>query len=412
MSSGANIGDGKSTGIGDDPVDMGTFEKLQLGWLNYETAQAGQRSEHKLGPSTANTKQAQALLTVLPDKSVPLELGAPCVSCGSRYYWSSQGNDLNTTMTKPVTAAGSLRAKVRYEAEEDWDYAFLEASPDAGATWSPVATNLSDTANDQSGFNASRTGLTGSVTTWTDLSAVLPAGTNAVRFRYQTDGAVAESGFRVDDITVGGTPIGTAETDDGWAFDGFRTTTGSEDRRFANYYLSENRQYVSYDESLRTAYNFGFLDKTPDLVESYPYQNGLLVNYWDTSQSDNNVGDHPGKGLILPVDANPDFYHSFDGQLLRPRVLSFDSTFGLERTDAITVNKNSRPTTIPSRAAVPVFDDTRSWWSNTDVHAATGSHVGRYQPGWNGVEVPKTGTLIRVKSVSATGFMQVQVSPK
>ena len=68
-------------------------------------------------------------------------------------------------------------------------------------------------------------------------------------------------------------------------------------------------QYDGYDASLRTAYNFGFLNTRPDWVETYPYQNGLLVSYWDESQTDNNVGDHPGSGLILPVDAHPTFHH-------------------------------------------------------------------------------------------------------
>ena len=59
-----------------------------------------------------------------------------------------------------------------------------------------------------------------------------------------------------------------------------------------------------------------------------------------------------------------------------------------------------------------MFDDTRTWWKDADEHASTGSHVGRYEPGWYGVDVPKTGTTIRVKSVSRTGSMQVSVSPK
>ena len=54
--------------------------------------------------------------------------------------------------------------------------------------------------------------------------------------------------------------IGTAETEDeGWTFDGFRTTTGTEVETFFNAYIAENRQYDGYDTSLETAYNFGFL---------------------------------------------------------------------------------------------------------------------------------------------------------
>ncbi len=46
------------------------------------------------------SKQEQALLTELPDKAVPLELGAPCSTCGSRYFYSDAGDDLNNTMTR------------------------------------------------------------------------------------------------------------------------------------------------------------------------------------------------------------------------------------------------------------------------------------------------------------------------
>ena len=44
-----------------------------------------------------------------------------------------------------------------------------------------------------------------------------------------------------------------------------------------------------YDASLRTAYNFGFLNSRPDWVETYPYQNGLLVSYWNEQYADNKL---------------------------------------------------------------------------------------------------------------------------
>ena len=64
---------------------MGAWEKFQLGWLGaqggqgpfYEVAQAGKKSEHKLGPANSATKQAQALFVVLPDKKVDKNVGAP-----------------------------------------------------------------------------------------------------------------------------------------------------------------------------------------------------------------------------------------------------------------------------------------------------------------------------------------------
>lgn len=108
MSSGANIGDGGPEGIGDDPTDMGVWEKLQLGWLGgpgdpqgtwYDVAFAGERSEHELGPAEGATRNGkQALFVVLPDKEVPLELGAACTGCGSQYFYSGAGDDLNNSM--------------------------------------------------------------------------------------------------------------------------------------------------------------------------------------------------------------------------------------------------------------------------------------------------------------------------
>ena len=223
-------------------------------------------------------------------------------------------------------------------------------------------------------------------------------------FRYWTDVAVAEAGFQVDAVNVDG-----AGDPGGWTFEpdgGFSVTTGQETSLHYNAYLAENRLYSSYDRSLKTAYNFGFLDRRPDWVESYPFQDGVLISYFDTSQLDNNVGDHPGKGLILPIDAHPAPLHWSDGWLMRPRIQAFDATFGLDRTDRLELHKDSRRTVIPSQRAVDTFDDTKSWWSASDGHAHDASHSGsasshdHYQVGWIGVNVPQTGTSIRVRSTS------------
>jgi immune inhibitor A len=432
MSAGANIGDGGPNGIGDHPTDLGTWEKFMLGWLDaqggkgpfYEVAFAGKKSEHKLGPSTTATKQAQALFVVLPRRVVEFSIGAPFA--GSKFYYSGAGDSLDHVMAKQVTLSSSpsLTAKVRFSIEEDWDYAYVVVSTDGGANWTGVPTNLS-TSTDPNGQNFGE-GITGSTGgAWVDLSANLSAyagQTVLLGFRYWTDVAVAEPGISIDEISIDGGAADGAENDGGWTFDpsdGFRVSTGTETQSFFNAYVAEFRGYRGYDTSLKTAYNFGFLNSKPDWVETYPYQDGLLINYWNSQyanpnnprRGENNVGDHPGEGLLLPVDAHPDFFHHPDGHLMRARILTFDSTFGLERTDAITINKNSQPVTIPSRPAVPVFDDTKDWWFADDGHGVP--HVGRHQPGWIGVKVPKTGTTIRVKSVSAQGtLMQVEVAPK
>ena len=58
--------------------------------------------------------------------------------------------------------------------------------------------------------------------------------------------------------------------------------------------------------------------------------------------------------------------------------------------------------------AQPVFNDMLDYWFDTDEHG-TGDHPGFYEPEWMGVDVPKTGTTIKVVNVSRTGVMTVRV---
>ena len=66
------------------------------------------------------------------------------------------------------------------------------------------------------------------------------------------------------------------------------------------------------------------------------------------------------------------------------------------------------PTTVRPEPAQPVFNDRATTGSTSDEHG-TGDHPGFYEPEWMGVDVPKTGTTIRVLKVSKTGVMTVRV---
>ena len=85
----------------------------------------------------------------------------------------------------------------------------------------------------------------------------------------------------------------------------------------------------------------------------------------------------PGGGLILPVDAHPTFFHTYDGQLdpTAHADVRLDVQHGTRPT-AIAIHKDSQKTVIPSQKAVPTFNDTKTWWFNDDGDGATGSHVG------------------------------------
>jgi immune inhibitor A len=297
----------------------------------------------------------------------------------------------------------TLTAKVKYNVELDWDYAYLVVSTNGGTTWTPVPTNLS-TTTDPNGQNFGN-GITGASAVWVDLTADLSAytGNVLIGFRYWTDANTGGFGFMADDINITGYPTDGAETNAGWTYapaSGFHVTNGTESKLYSQYYVAEYRQYRGYDASLKTAYNFGFLDNPAlqNKVEWFPYQDGLLVSLWDTSQKNNNISQHPGSGLLLPIDAHPNILRNASGGAVGNRIQTFDSTFSLDKTDKITLNFNSVPVTFPSQKGVSAFNDTVQYYNSA-------------RPSM-GVINPNTGTIIEIRSISAhDSFMQVQVRP-
>jgi len=403
MSSGSWMGDGTED-IGSKSSHMGAWEKFQLGWLNYEVAYAGQKSEHKLGPMEYNTKQAQGLFVILPKKGVISNIGAPYA--GEKYYYSSAGDKLDNFMYKSFTlpAVATLSAKVKYNIELDWDYAYLVYSTDNGATWTGIQTNLSTTTNPY-GQNYGY-GITGNSAggAWVDLTAsCLPTGNVLLGFRYWTDANTGGFGFMVDDVTVDGFALDGAETDTGWTYKpttGFHPTTGVETKFYNNYYVAEFRTYKGYDSTLKVGpYFFGYTAPKNNFVDHFPYQDGLLINYWDTSQKNNQARLHPGAGLLLPIDAHFATLYRVDGVRWRNRVQTYDSTFTLDPTDALpNLHVANVLSPVPSLPAVSVFDDRVTYYDSTNPQGS--------------VMNPNTGTQIRILSISALGsFMQVQVSP-
>jgi immune inhibitor A len=385
---------------------MGAWEKFQLGWLIPEVARAGVKSVHTLGPMEFNTKKAQGLFVILPKKSVVSNIGAPYA--GSYYYYSgegSEGNYLDNFMYKSfyLAAGSTLAAKVKYNIELDWDYAYLVVSTNGGATWTGLQTDQSTTTN-PNGQNLGY-GITGISGGWVDLTADLSAYTGDVLlgFRYWADKYTNYFGFMVDDINITGFPTDGAETDAGWTYKpttGFHVTTGTESKLFSQYYVAEYRTYKGYDSTLKVGpYYFGYLDNLAlqNYVDHFPYQDGLLINYWDTSQKNNQTLRHPGQGLLLPIDAHYKTLYRVDGGRWSNRIQTYDSTFTLDPTDALNnLHVNSVLSPIPSLPAVKVFDDRTQYYDLTNPQGS--------------VMNPNTGTQIRILSISA-GLMQVEVRP-
>jgi len=234
--------------------------------------------------------------------------------------------------------------------------------------------------------------------------------TAQLRFRMFNDENTHGFGFKVDDIAVG-----TALKEDveggapSWTRDGFVVVdNGTYPVQYTRYYLAENRQYAGYDKTLAEGpYNFGWGVTAPNKVERFPYQNGLLVWYATSLYGDNNTSAHPGWGQSLPVDARATALKWSDGTVARQRIQAFDATFGLEKTDPISLHREvaatggTQSTTLKvgAQAAQPVFDDTdpNRYYDPANPQGST--------------KVAGTGTRIRVvNSNDGKGEMTVQVN--
>ncbi len=148
---------------------------------------------------------------------------------------------------------------------------------------------------------------------------------------------------------------------------------------------------MSFDKYLQCGpYNFGFANRKPDWVEHFPYQDGLLISYWDTSQWTTTPASTPAPGLILPVDANPRRSSGSTAASWRPRVAGYDAPFSLEKSDSFTLHLNGTAELHPgsgSPAAVPTT-------------APTGT---RAQP-THSVKVPNNGVNISVTKQQGTSM--------
>ncbi|MFJ5728540.1 immune inhibitor A domain-containing protein [Streptomyces paradoxus] len=397
MSSGSWLGTGKNE-IGDLPGDMTAWDKMQLGWLNFDKAKAGVTSWHKLGVAEYNTKHKQALVVDLPKKAVTTEIVTPAE--GKTQWWSGSGDNLKNTLTRSVDLTGKSKAQLGldgwYDIEANYDYLYTEVSTDGGANWTALDGTVDGQPIPRDGSD--KPALTGTIDGYKKLAFSLDAYAGKkidLRFRYQTDGGVAQKGFAADAITVtaDGAPVfsdNAESADAAWKATGFSRIGASFTKDYAQYYIAENRQYVSYDKTLKVGpYNFGFTAR-PDWVEHYAYQNGLLIWKWDTSQADNNTSQHKGTGLVLPVDSHPDALKWADGTLMRNRIQAYDSPFSLYRTDGMTLHKADVAKYIPGSKGVSVFNDRKNDYYDESNPTA-------------GVKITDTNTKIKILKEAKDG---------
>lgn len=163
---------------------------------------------------------------------------APAPNATGAYYWSNEGDGIDSRMTREFDLSNvsdaTLRFDVWYEIEGGWDYAYVAASVDDGATWRALsgthATNYDPVGQS---YGPGYTGASGGwVEEEVDLSGF--AGDPVlVRFEYVTDGSTNLGGFAVDNIEV--PELGFVDDGDNsgsWASEGFRQVTGPDEQEW------------------------------------------------------------------------------------------------------------------------------------------------------------------------------------
>lgn len=142
---------------------------------------------------------------------------------GPAALYSGCGENLDRSIVRPVSvpAGGAdLTFDALWDAEEGWDFGYVQVSTDGGSTWTSLATAGTTSEHDPGAVPTvvdHLPGFTGDSGTWQSQTADLSAYAGQevlIGFRYITDPGVNEAGFWVRDIAVGGTEL--PSTLDGW----------------------------------------------------------------------------------------------------------------------------------------------------------------------------------------------------
>ena len=126
---------------------------------------------------------------------------------GGSCWWGNRGDSISSTLTRNLDLSGvagaTLRYRVWFDLEEDWDYGYVQVSTDGGSTWD-ILQGPGTSSENPVGNNFGH-GYTGTSDGWlqeeVDLSGY--AGRRVLlRFHYVTDQALNGIGLCFRDISV------------------------------------------------------------------------------------------------------------------------------------------------------------------------------------------------------------------
>ncbi|KFN04151.1 M6 family metalloprotease domain-containing protein [Bacillus clarus] len=302
-----------------------------------------------LDQSVTKSERPGLLRVNLPDKEVKTIEPA----FGKKFYYSTKGDDLHTTMESPVfdltnATTAKFDYKSLYEIEAGYDFLEVHAVTEDGQK--TLIERLGEKANNK---NADTTNGK-----WIDKSYDLSQFKGKkvkLTFEYITDGGLALNGFTLDNasLTVDGNVVFSDDAEGAPQFklNGFAVSNGTETKKH-NYYV-EWRNYAGSDNALKFA-------------RGPVYNTGMVVWYADSSYTDNWVGVHPGYGFLGVVDSHPEaIAGTLNGKPTFKNSTRFqiaDAAFSFDKTPAWKVVSPTRGTFVyDGLPGVPKFDDSKTY---------------------------------------------------
>jgi len=273
---------------------------------------------------------------------------------GKKYYYSTKGNDLHTSMTSPeFDLTNAKEAKFDFKAlyDVEFDYDFLTVTATAGGQ-SKVIDKIGDQDTDGDKRAESTKGA------WVDKSYDLSefAGKKVtLKFEYVTDAGLALDGFALDNakLTVDGKVVfeDDAEGTPKFTLDGFIASDG--------FSYADNAYYLEWR-------NYAGSDKALEHARGVKYNTGLVVWYGDSSFDDNWVGIHPGEGFLGVVDSHPEaIVGTLNGKPVTTgstRYQIADAAFSYDKAPAWLIDSPSRGLyDYKGLPGVTKFDDSKSY---------------------------------------------------
>ena len=214
----------------DSEHDRYGYDGLDVGATLTETRRVGEETQYEnlpqYGVDYVDIRQANGLATVHFEGAATTPL-LPSDVPGGSCWWSNRGDSIATTLTRRLTVPparpdatpAELSFLRWHDIEDGWDYVYVEASKDGGATWDVLPAAGATDENPMG--NSYGHGYT-SVSDW--RRATVPLASYAgreilLRFHYVTDDAIHGAGFCVREMRVSGGDI--SDHDGGWQPDGF-----------------------------------------------------------------------------------------------------------------------------------------------------------------------------------------------